>query len=132
MNPDSIQGTPVEAISGLYLQVMENDVRDHPSLQYLRLTSGARYGANEETSGRLLWLFEYFSRFQKIENHKRYYVNCMYWDDLGEDASGKPLPTTCLVIGPFYEKEGELGSVVGELKKLKLWQKTHMVCVGCD
>lgn len=134
-----IQGTqlhPRDVGSGVYLQVMDDNVAGHPSVALLRLTSGPYFGANETTSRRLYWLFDYFDRFQK-ENGHRYNVNCMYWENLGVDGQGSPLPTTCLVLGPFRfentnlvtETDNELLAVKRELDKLRLWQKTHMAFV---
>lgn len=127
-----VQGTRFHATSvrsGVYLQVMDEDVSGHPSMALLRLTSGPYFGANSTTSRRLCWLFDYFDRFKKGNNHT-YDVNCMYWEDVGVDSQGAPLPSMCLVLGPFRrENEDELPPVKDELDKLRLLQKTHLAFV---
>lgn len=133
-DPELIQGTPFRACVGSHLQVMEDVCVGHPSVASLTLTAGGRFGANHRTTARQYWLFHHFTKFQRDNGHKSYDVNCVYWDDLGNDAKGKPLPTTCMVIGPFYlhddESKAEADAVKAELEKYHLWPKTHLVVVG--
>lgn len=72
--------------------------------------------------------------FQREKGHEGYAVNCVYWDDLGYDRAGNLLPTTCLVIGPFFlhdeESTREANEVKTALVGFKLWSKTHLVVVG--
>lgn len=136
-NPEVIQGTPFKAYVGSYFQVMEDDCVGHPSLAKLELSHGARFGANSRTTQRQYWLFNHFSSFQRARNGHEgsYFVNCVYWDDLGVDENGKILPTTCLVIGPFFIDDEESKKhgmeVKEELEKYNLWRdKTHLRVLG--
>lgn len=135
-NPELIQGTRFKAYAGAYFQVMEDDCIGHKSIEMLHLTRNARFGANARTTKKQYWLFNHFSKFQnEREGHVgSYFVNCVYWDDLGCDDEGHLLPTTCLVIGPFFVHDevskSHADAVKEELEMYDLWKKTHLRVVG--
>lgn len=134
-DPEFWQGKRFPAYVGYYFQVMEDDCIGHPSVALLNLTD-SRLGANSRTSQRQYWLFHHFCKFQKEhEGHLgSYFVNCLYWDDIGCDEAGNLLPTTCLCLGPFFldddvSKE-HADAVKEELEKFNLWPKTHLRVLG--